>query len=85
VERVGEVRQAGVGLPRRCIDVGGAFHFERLVWALGIEFPDEIVEAGLLLEAIGAWRADGLLLECSKRSGWRSATPCKVSTTSNNC
>jgi hypothetical protein len=33
------------------------------VWALGIEFPDEIVEAGLLLEAIDAWRADGLFLE----------------------
>jgi hypothetical protein len=28
-----------------------------------LNFPDEIVEAGLLLEAIGAWRADGLFLE----------------------
>jgi hypothetical protein len=54
VEGVGEVRQAGVGLPRRCVDVGGALHVERLVRALGVELFDEVIEAGLLLEAIGA-------------------------------
>jgi hypothetical protein len=63
VEGVGEVRQAGVRFPRRCVDVGGALHVERLVRALGVELSDEVIEAGLLLEAIGAWRADGLLLE----------------------
>jgi hypothetical protein len=34
VEGVGEVRQAAVGLPTRCKDVGGAFQLERLAWAL---------------------------------------------------
>jgi hypothetical protein len=33
------------------------------MWALGVEFPDEVIKAGLLLETIGAWRADGLFLE----------------------
>ena len=63
VEGVGEVRQAAVGLPRGSIDVSGPFHIERLVRAFGIELPDEVIEARLLLEAIGARRADGLLLE----------------------
>ena len=34
VEGVGEIRQAAIGLGGRSIDVSGALHFERLVWAL---------------------------------------------------
>src|SRR5262249_38994594 len=33
------------------------------MWPLGIIFPDEVIEAGLLLEAIGARGPDGFFLE----------------------
>ena len=57
------VRQAAVGLPRGSIDVSGAFHIERLVWPLGVELFDEVIEAGLLLEAIGARGSHGLFFK----------------------
>ena len=31
--------------------------------AFAIEFPDEVIEAGLLLQGVLAWRSGGFLLE----------------------
>jgi hypothetical protein len=61
--RVGDLRQAGIGLPRGCVDVGGAFQIERLVGPFAIEILDEVIEAGLLPEAIGARGSHGLFFE----------------------
>jgi hypothetical protein len=33
------------------------------VWALGIEFLDEIVESGSLLKAVPSWRTGGFFLQ----------------------
>lgn len=45
------------------MELRGTLHLECLVRALGIEFADERVEAGLLLQAVCAGRARGLLLQ----------------------
>src|SRR5271166_3858331 len=63
VQGVGEVGQAVGGARRGRIDFGGALHVERLVRPFLVEFPYEIVEAGLLLKAVHAWRPGGLFLQ----------------------
>jgi hypothetical protein len=63
VQGICEVGQAGVGPERGRVDLGGAFHGERFVGPLGVEFLDEGVEAGLLLEAVHAGRSGGLPLQ----------------------
>src|SRR5947199_3280121 len=63
VEWVAQLRQAIVVSRRGRIELGRALHGERLVRSFGVELLDEGIEAGLLLQAVCAWRAGGLLLE----------------------
>src|SRR5271165_4445111 len=63
VQGVGEVGQAVIRARRGRIDFGGALHVERLVRPFLVEFLYEIVEAGLLLKAVQAWRAGRLHLQ----------------------
>src|SRR5690606_25870216 len=48
-----------------CIDLGRRLHVEGLVRAFAIEFADEGIEPGLLLQEVHARRTGGLLLEGS--------------------
>src|SRR6185312_2242349 len=63
VERIGQLRQAGVATRRGGVELGGALHLEGLVWPFGIELADEGIEAFLLLQAIGARRPGGFPFE----------------------
>lgn len=63
VERVLEAGQAGIGLRRGGIDVGGALHGEGLMRPLGVELVDEGVEAFLLLDGVAGGRPGGMLLQ----------------------
>jgi hypothetical protein len=63
VEGVVRLRDGVVGPRGRGVDLGGAFHGEGLMRALAVEGIDEPVEAGLLLQDVGAGGASGLLLE----------------------
>src|ERR1700751_2193982 len=63
VQGIIEFRQAVILTGSGQVQVGRAFHVERFVRALVIEFLDEAVEGRLLLENIHAWRASGFLLE----------------------
>ena len=49
VEGISQLGQHGIKF-RWGIDLGRAFHAERLMRAFGIEFGDEIIEAGLPLQ-----------------------------------
>jgi len=63
VERVFELAQTIVGSGRARIALGGAMHVEGLVWPRVVIDVDEMVEAGLLLQEIGACGFSGFLLE----------------------
>src|SRR4030088_2027663 len=63
VQRVCEVGQAGVGSRTRRVDFGRTLHGERLVWPLGVEFLDKVVEAGLLLQAVYSGRSGCFFLQ----------------------
>ena len=63
VEGVVDVGQPGVGTWTRLVDLGWAFHAERLVRTLVIKDLDELVEAGLLLQKVGTGRLGGFLLQ----------------------
>ena len=63
VQRVCEFGQAGVGSGEGGVDFGRTLHGERLVRPFGIEFLDEVVEAGLLLQAVHSGRSGGFFLQ----------------------
>src|ERR1700751_1647629 len=63
VQRGGEVGQAEVGSRTRRIDFGRTLHGKRLVWPFGVEFPDKVVETGLLLQAVHSGRSGCLFLQ----------------------
>ena len=63
VEGIGELGQAGEAAAARRCRAGRGLHGQRLVRAVGVEFLDEGVEAGLLAEAVRGGGAGGLLLE----------------------
>src|SRR3989442_5441583 len=63
MQGVTELGQAFVGPGRRRINVRGTLHLQGLVGSLGVELLHEGVEAGLLLQAVGARRSGGLLLQ----------------------
>ena len=46
----------------RRVELGGTLHGEGLVRSFDIEFVKEDIEAGLLLQAVHAWRARSFLL-----------------------
>ena len=60
---VAELRQALIEARSRRIDLGGIFHVERFMGALVVEFMNEGIERGLLLQAVHACGAGCLLFQ----------------------
>jgi hypothetical protein len=63
VERVVRFRDAAIGTGGSRVDLGGAFHGEGFMGPLVVEFLEEGVELGLLLQDVGACRASGFFLQ----------------------
>ena len=63
MEGVVRLENALVWLRGSGINLSRAFHSQRLVRALLVEFLLEMVKPGLLLEEVGTRRARGLLLQ----------------------
>ena len=63
MEGISDFRQPFVGFERGAIHAGGTRHAERLVGPLRIELAHKIVEAGLLLEEVHAWRPGRFFLQ----------------------
>jgi hypothetical protein len=61
VKRVSEVGQPTISPWRGRIHFGRRLHGQRLAGSLAIEFLNEGIEAGLLLQAAHGWRAGGTL------------------------
>jgi hypothetical protein len=63
VQGICEFGQAVITARRGRVELGGALHVDGLVWSFLVEFFYELVEAGLLLQAVHAGRPGGLFLE----------------------
>ena len=63
VERVVSFRDAAIGARGSRVDLGRAFHGESFMGSFLIEFLQEGVELGLLLQEVGARRAGGFFLQ----------------------
>ena len=63
MQGVREFGQAVITARRGRVELGGALHVDGFVRSVLVEFFCELVEAGLLLQAVHAGRTGGLFLE----------------------
>jgi hypothetical protein len=61
VQGVCEIGQAVITARRGRVELGGALHVKGFVRSFLVEFFYELVEAGLLLQAVHAWRVASFL------------------------
>src|SRR5579859_2223609 len=63
VERILDIRQAGVGTWGGVVNVGRTFHIERFVRAFGVEDVEKGIKASLLLKEVGGRGLGGFFLQ----------------------